>query len=115
MVVSDIESRWDTRFSYDLIRKLRARYPGVHFVWILGSDNLINFHRWRRWKDLGGDAADRVRGEARRNGAGAVQRYGAPLCQRPAHERKGRSGFRQSARLDYFVRPARPALIDRLA
>ncbi|MEJ0022570.1 MAG: nicotinate-nucleotide adenylyltransferase [Alphaproteobacteria bacterium] len=52
MVVSDIESRWGTQFSYDLIRKLRAHYPGVRFVWILGTDNLINFHRWRRWKDL---------------------------------------------------------------
>jgi nicotinate-nucleotide adenylyltransferase len=52
MVISDIESRWGTRFSYDLIRKLRARYPGVHFVWVLGADNLTNFHRWRRWKDL---------------------------------------------------------------
>jgi nicotinate-nucleotide adenylyltransferase len=52
MVVSDIEQRWGTRFSYDLIRKLRARYPGVHFVWVLGTDNLTNFHRWRRWADI---------------------------------------------------------------
>jgi nicotinate-nucleotide adenylyltransferase len=52
MAVSDIETRWSTRFSYDLIRKLRARYPGVRFVWILGSDNLINFHRWKRWEDV---------------------------------------------------------------
>jgi nicotinate-nucleotide adenylyltransferase len=52
MLVSDIETRWGTRFSYDLIGKLRARYPGVHFVWILGADNLTNFHRWRRWADI---------------------------------------------------------------
>jgi nicotinate-nucleotide adenylyltransferase len=52
MVVSDIEARWNTRFSIDLIRKLRARYPGVRFVWILGSDNLANFHHWRRWEDV---------------------------------------------------------------
>jgi nicotinate-nucleotide adenylyltransferase len=52
IVVSDIETRWGTRFSYDLIGKLRARYPGVHFVWILGSDNLATFHRWRRWTDV---------------------------------------------------------------
>ncbi len=52
MIVSDIEARGGTRFSYDLIGKLSARYPGVHFVWVLGTDNLINFHRWRRWKDL---------------------------------------------------------------
>jgi nicotinate-nucleotide adenylyltransferase len=52
MVVSDIETRWNTRFSIDLIRGLRARYPGVRFVWVLGSDNLINFHQWRRWEDV---------------------------------------------------------------
>lgn len=52
MVVSDIEQRWGTRFSYDLILKLRARYPGVHFVWILGADNLTNFHHWRRWAEV---------------------------------------------------------------
>ncbi len=52
MVVSDLETRWNTRFSYDLIRKLPARYPGVRFVWILGSDNMVNFHRWQRWEDV---------------------------------------------------------------
>jgi nicotinate-nucleotide adenylyltransferase len=49
-IVTDIEARLDTRFSVDLIDKLKARYPGVTFVWIMGSDNLLNFHRWRRWR-----------------------------------------------------------------
>ncbi len=104
MVVSDIESRWGTRFSYDLIRKLRAHYPGVRFVWILGSDNLINFHRWRRWKDL--VAALPVAFVARPGAMarGALQRYGAALRWRAAHERKGRSGFRQSAPSGLFCR-----------
>ncbi|MGE3303741.1 MAG: nicotinate-nucleotide adenylyltransferase [Hyphomonadaceae bacterium] len=52
MVVSDVESRWRTQFSIDLLRKLKKRYPGVHFVWLLGSDNLSNFHRWRRWEEI---------------------------------------------------------------
>jgi nicotinate-nucleotide adenylyltransferase len=50
MVVSDLESRWGVRFSIDLIERLRARYPGVTFVWVMGSDNLLNFHAWRRWR-----------------------------------------------------------------
>jgi nicotinate-nucleotide adenylyltransferase len=24
----------------------------VHFVWLMGSDNLENFHRWKRWQDI---------------------------------------------------------------
>ena len=25
---------------------------GVHFVWIMGADNLRSFHRWQRWRDI---------------------------------------------------------------
>lgn len=52
MVVTDIETRWGTHYSIDLVRKLRARFPGVRFVWILGADNLRTLHRWRRWQAL---------------------------------------------------------------
>jgi nicotinate-nucleotide adenylyltransferase len=52
MIVTDIESRLGTRFSIDLLLKLRRRHPGVRFVWVMGSDNLNNFHRWRRWADI---------------------------------------------------------------
>jgi nicotinate-nucleotide adenylyltransferase len=51
-IVSDIEARWGVRFSIDLIERLRKRYPGVQFVWIMGSDNLLNFHRWKRWRRI---------------------------------------------------------------
>jgi nicotinate-nucleotide adenylyltransferase len=52
MVVTDIESRMGTRFSIDLLLNLRRRHPGVRFVWVMGSDNLKNFHRWRRWAEI---------------------------------------------------------------
>ena len=50
MVVTDIETRWGVQFSIDLIERLKRRYPRVRFVWVVGSDNLDNFHRWRRWQ-----------------------------------------------------------------
>ena len=31
---------------------LRRRCPGVHFVWIMGADNLRSFHRWQRWRGI---------------------------------------------------------------
>ena len=52
MVVTDIESRLGTRFSIDLLKKLQRLYPGVRFVWVMGSDNLNNFHHWRRWAEI---------------------------------------------------------------
>jgi nicotinate-nucleotide adenylyltransferase len=33
---------------------LRRRYPDVHFVWIMGGDNLAGFHRWTQWRRIAG-------------------------------------------------------------
>ena len=52
VVVSDLEARLGTRATIDTIRKLQAIYPGVRFVWIMGADNLVQFHRWSRWRDI---------------------------------------------------------------
>lgn len=52
MVISDFESRVGTTRTIDTLRALTARYPGVKFVWLMGSDNLASFHRWRGWTDL---------------------------------------------------------------
>ncbi len=49
VVVSDIEARMGTRYTAATLRKLQARYPGVRFVWLMGADNLVQFHRWDRW------------------------------------------------------------------
>jgi len=52
MIVSDFEARIGTRRTVDTLRALTARHPGVHFVWLMGSDNLATFHRWRGWTDI---------------------------------------------------------------
>ena len=52
MIVSDFETRIGTRWTVDTVRALTARYPGVKFVWLMGSDNLASFHRWRGWTDI---------------------------------------------------------------
>ena len=52
MIVSDFETRIGTQWTVDTLRALTARHPGVHFVWLMGSDNLAGFHRWRGWTDI---------------------------------------------------------------
>jgi len=52
MIVSDLETRIGTRWTIDTLRALTARHPGVEFVWLMGSDNLAGFHRWRGWTDI---------------------------------------------------------------
>ena len=52
MIVSDVETRMGTQWTIDTLRVLVARHPGVNFVWLMGSDNLASFHRWRGWTDI---------------------------------------------------------------
>ncbi|HEY6832421.1 MAG TPA: nicotinate-nucleotide adenylyltransferase [Pseudolabrys sp.] len=50
--VTGLEAVIKTRYTYDTISWLRARCPGVQFVWIMGADNLRSFHRWQKWRDI---------------------------------------------------------------
>ncbi len=50
--VTDFEAKLGTHYTYETISYLVHRCPGVHFVWIMGADNLRSFHRWQRWRDI---------------------------------------------------------------
>lgn len=52
MVVSDAERRMGANRTVEVLRALKARHPQVRFVWVMGSDNLAGFHRWRGWTDI---------------------------------------------------------------
>ena len=51
-VISDFETQIRATYTLDTIRALKTRYPGVHFVWIMGGDSLASFHRWRGWVQI---------------------------------------------------------------
>jgi nicotinate-nucleotide adenylyltransferase len=50
--VTGLEAVIKTRYTYDTIKWLLSRCPRVHFVWIMGADNLRSFHRWQRWRGI---------------------------------------------------------------
>jgi nicotinate-nucleotide adenylyltransferase len=52
MIVSDIEGQLGSAYTIDTVRALKARFPGVKFVWIMGADSLASFHRWRGWTQI---------------------------------------------------------------
>ncbi|HEY8947731.1 MAG TPA: nicotinate-nucleotide adenylyltransferase [Rhizomicrobium sp.] len=52
ILVMDIERDLGTRYSIDTITRLQNRFPEVDFVWLMGSDNLASFRRWKRWQDI---------------------------------------------------------------
>jgi len=48
--VTAIEAEIGTRYTLDTLRKLKRRYPKRRFIWLMGADNLAQFHRWRGWR-----------------------------------------------------------------
>lgn len=50
--VSCLESVIRTRYTIDTINTLRRRFNGLRFVWIMGADNLAQFHRWQDWRRI---------------------------------------------------------------
>src|SRR6185312_13356490 len=52
--VTCLESVIRTRYTVDTISHLRRRASGLRFVWIMGADNLAQFHRWQNWQRIAG-------------------------------------------------------------
>lgn len=52
VIVSDVEARLGTHYTAETLAALRAIYPGVRFVWLMGADNLAQFHRWQNWDQI---------------------------------------------------------------
>lgn len=51
-LVSDLEGRLGTRYTIHLLRRLKRLAPKARFVWIMGADNLRDFHRWKDWRAI---------------------------------------------------------------
>jgi nicotinate-nucleotide adenylyltransferase len=52
IIVMDIEHDFHTHYSFDTLKALQKRFPQLHFVWLMGSDNLNIFRRWHRWVEF---------------------------------------------------------------
>lgn len=52
IAVTGIEAELGTRFTVDTLRALKRRFPQINFVWLMGSDNLLQIPRWRHWQDI---------------------------------------------------------------
>lgn len=50
--VSDIETQLGTRYTAETLRAVRQRFPAARFTWLMGADNLAQFHRWKDWQDI---------------------------------------------------------------
>ncbi|HWH23211.1 MAG TPA: nicotinate-nucleotide adenylyltransferase [Allosphingosinicella sp.] len=52
--VTAIERELGTRYTVDTIEALVRDFPERSFVWLMGADNLSQFHLWRDWERIAG-------------------------------------------------------------
>ncbi len=50
--ITGIEAQLGTRSTAQTLAALRRHYPGVRFVWLMGADNLAQFHLWQDWRQI---------------------------------------------------------------
>jgi nicotinate-nucleotide adenylyltransferase len=73
IIATAIEAELGTRYTADTIAVLRQRFPRCRFVWLMGADNLTQFPRWNRWREIAASVPVAVfprPGETRRGLAG---------------------------------------------
>lgn len=75
MLVTNIEKKLGSRFTYQTLRALKRHYPGVSFVLVMGADNLLNFRKWRNWREVAKAVPVAI---VSRPGVGAAARLSAP-------------------------------------
>lgn len=50
--VTAFEASYNVRYTADTLALVRARNQGVNFVWVMGADNLAQFHQWQNWHEI---------------------------------------------------------------
>jgi len=50
--VSALECKTGTRYTVDSIKALKKFYPQHDFIWLMGADNLAQFHQWKDWRTI---------------------------------------------------------------
>ena len=52
VVITGIEAGLGTRYTAETVAALQSHLPGVRFVWLMGADNLAQFHLWQDWEEI---------------------------------------------------------------
>jgi nicotinate-nucleotide adenylyltransferase len=49
--VKDLEKNISI-YTIDLLRKIIKENPHQQFFWIIGADNILQFHKWKNWREI---------------------------------------------------------------
>jgi len=96
--LSQIEVMNDFSYSFQLLKFLKKRNKHVNFIWVMGEDNIINFHLWKNWQWIANDVKIAV--IARGSNRSLVNSSTFALKYRACRLRG-----RQSAQLQYLKPP----------
>jgi nicotinate-nucleotide adenylyltransferase len=83
---SAVEARLKTRYTADTLSRLPRLYPRHRFVWLMGADNLVQFHQWQDWR-------------------GIARKVPIAVIARPGYDRQAHAAVAMGW-LRRFVRPA---------
>ncbi|MGQ5719535.1 nicotinate-nucleotide adenylyltransferase [Pseudochrobactrum asaccharolyticum] len=50
--VTAFEASYQVRYTADTLALVRQHNPDKHLVWVMGADNLMNFHHWQEWDEI---------------------------------------------------------------
>ena len=50
--VTGFEASLGSSYTADMLSFLTRRFPATRFIWVMGADNLAQFHHWQRWRDI---------------------------------------------------------------
>jgi len=52
VIATAIERQIGTLYTVDTLTLLKERFSSVRFVWLMGSDNLVQIPQWRDWRHI---------------------------------------------------------------
>jgi nicotinate-nucleotide adenylyltransferase len=50
--VTAFEKSLNSSYTAEVLARVKARNTSVRFIWIMGADNLRDFHRWQNWRKI---------------------------------------------------------------
>ncbi len=50
--ITAFEARHKVRFTADTVKLVTNLRPRLNFVWLMGADNLAEFHKWQSWREI---------------------------------------------------------------
>ena len=97
VTVTGIEAELGTRYTAETLAALSRLYPRVRFVWLMGADNLSQFHLWQDWRAIMGSV-----------GVGVLARPGQRISARTSVAARTFRSSRLPARASHLLARSEP-------